>query len=972
MASGSHVDVNERRLRPIYDCLDNGNNKKAIQEAEKALKKHKYFQCAKVLKALALLRLGRHDESTVILDEIHSQHPTDEATLQAMAICYRELYRLEAIADLYENARKNCPENEDILSALFMAYVRLGDYKKQQQTAMLLHRLQPNKNPYYFWAVMSIVMQSQTSDNEKLAKGMFLPLAERMIKKYIDENKINAEAEVQLYLIILNLLGKWEEAYEVVTGPLGEKLTSETFFKEKKAAEMFSELSKWPEANAKFKFLLKENPDHWQYWKDYLSSCLKTVQSKWTPPQDAEDCETDHSIEMASAFISQTITSCSGERPLRGPYLAQLELIRMLRENKELSIEPTGSPMELLQEYFKTFGDKSCCYDDMKLFTDLITKQQQVEMIDLFTKSLDLHNTDGSIVFASDMKVMQRHLTILQLARYLGILDTKTSEEKLALSRECIQRYHHGLEFGKDLLITDIQFSDNFLLMAAYLLVEVWEETKDQHYLIEAIVQLQRGSKNCPANFQFKVLLIHLFSLLGAYGPCQQLYESLEVKHIMNDTLGYLISNHMIRLGHFAAAGANFGSMLKFFAVNHKETAEYLIAAYKYGSFNKIFEFVRFRDKLQNSLQYACAKVESMLLDLILETSSHQSAEQMVTYMEIDPSEEGAPAADFDKLCDNRDLRIMEAWEKECYNSKAASDFSFKEEKAWLRIRSLTLRIIACAVSLGQQVGSNTKNLNNGVDPEKKATNEILESLGKQLCEHVKEYEKEFSKVYNYSLQGPSPTRISKYLADGHYQVVCSMIEYILHVFKLQSEDLEHSENEKQESPSQKVPEILTGLLTKYRGTLLTEIDGKKSINAAVAENLSLLVETLSHSAILTGVCHKILKPLKTSWNKRCRKKKAETPPPLPAVFTNFTKLVASFDSCAKDMHVAMRDLDPVLLSVDLSSLSIVESEDSDFPEAGEVRKEVLKGIETSYQTSSREVCEIIHNKLQYFSSLRL
>lgn len=84
MASGSHVDVNERRLRPIYDCLDNGNNKKAIQEAEKALKKHKDFQCAKVLKALALLRLGRHDESSVILDEIHSQHPTDEATLQVI------------------------------------------------------------------------------------------------------------------------------------------------------------------------------------------------------------------------------------------------------------------------------------------------------------------------------------------------------------------------------------------------------------------------------------------------------------------------------------------------------------------------------------------------------------------------------------------------------------------------------------------------------------------------------------------------------------------------------------------------------------------------------------------------------------------------------------------------------------------------------------------------------------------------
>ncbi len=27
--------VSERRLRPIYDWLDNGNNKKALQEADK-------------------------------------------------------------------------------------------------------------------------------------------------------------------------------------------------------------------------------------------------------------------------------------------------------------------------------------------------------------------------------------------------------------------------------------------------------------------------------------------------------------------------------------------------------------------------------------------------------------------------------------------------------------------------------------------------------------------------------------------------------------------------------------------------------------------------------------------------------------------------------------------------------------------------------------------------------------------------
>ena len=38
------------------DCLDNGNNKKAIQEADKVLKKQKDLQCAKVIQLIPLYR----------------------------------------------------------------------------------------------------------------------------------------------------------------------------------------------------------------------------------------------------------------------------------------------------------------------------------------------------------------------------------------------------------------------------------------------------------------------------------------------------------------------------------------------------------------------------------------------------------------------------------------------------------------------------------------------------------------------------------------------------------------------------------------------------------------------------------------------------------------------------------------------------------------------------------------------------
>ena len=106
--------VSERRLRPIYgewscecfakkwrkyvgflnillDWLDNGNNKKALSEAEKVLKKQPDFVCCKVLKSLALIRLNRESEALPILDSITNDGTTDEGALQAMNIAYREL-----------------------------------------------------------------------------------------------------------------------------------------------------------------------------------------------------------------------------------------------------------------------------------------------------------------------------------------------------------------------------------------------------------------------------------------------------------------------------------------------------------------------------------------------------------------------------------------------------------------------------------------------------------------------------------------------------------------------------------------------------------------------------------------------------------------------------------------------------------------------------------------------------------------
>lgn len=77
-------------FRFVSDCLESGNNKKALQEAEKVLKKSPSILCFRALKALALLRMGRDDEADILVDQIAAESPSDDATLQVMTFCYKE------------------------------------------------------------------------------------------------------------------------------------------------------------------------------------------------------------------------------------------------------------------------------------------------------------------------------------------------------------------------------------------------------------------------------------------------------------------------------------------------------------------------------------------------------------------------------------------------------------------------------------------------------------------------------------------------------------------------------------------------------------------------------------------------------------------------------------------------------------------------------------------------------------------
>ncbi|XP_063231904.1 LOW QUALITY PROTEIN: N-alpha-acetyltransferase 25, NatB auxiliary subunit [Bacillus rossius redtenbacheri] len=713
-----HNTVVERRLRPIYDWLDNGNNKKALQEADKVLKKQPQSQCAKVLKALALLRLGKEDECAALLESVRAESPVNEATLQAMTICYKEMHKPDKICSVYEAAVKQEPCSEELLTHLFMAYVRVGDYKRQQQAALAVYKLCP-KNPYYFWAVMSVVMQAHEAD-ARLARTVVLPLAERMVRRFADDGKMEAEQEVLLYLMILTTQDKYQEALDVLEGPLGEKLVSYVFVPVKKGS-LLMKLGRWRDANVLFKSLLRSDMDGWAYYRDYFTSALELWGAGAGDRDEAG--EADCSPEMCRAFLRELQAANERlERRLRGPYLAQLELFKRLRERGQDPESLLGSVVDLLMSYFAQFGCKPCCVSDLRPFLPLLSAAQSHGF-------LELVRAQAGDAEPQSVRELQTHVSSVQLQRCVGHHAEMSVPDKRALAARLAARYRSGLDLGTAAQSTEFLCCDPYALLTAQLLSDLWGDTGDSSYLVQAAALLEQALALSPANYYAKLQLLRLYLLLGGGEAAVGVYDSLDVKHMQLDSLGWLLCAHIVETGVLSCTGAIYDSTLKFFSNNYKDGVDHLTYSYKFGSFMKLHEFIQFQERLNNSLHYATVTVDKMLLE-VLSAPSHAHTLQVVSDMELCPEED---ATAWDKLRDNRDLMVGCCWEPPPgqVTEQVKAD-SFAEGMSYLRLRTLLLRCVGAAVALARPARPRPRRGVNG--EQRESGGAVLASVAEELC----------------------------------------------------------------------------------------------------------------------------------------------------------------------------------------------------------------------------------------------
>ncbi|KAI5695561.1 hypothetical protein M8J75_000226 [Diaphorina citri] len=550
--NSSESMIAERRLRPIYDLLDFNNNKKAIQEADRVLKKSPDLDCAKVLKSLALLRLGRDADAEQLLETVAKRAPCDDPTLQAMTICYRELRLPDKICNIYEEAVKKDPTNEELLTHLFMSYVRVYNYKKQQHTAMSLYKLK-SKNPYYFWAVMSIVMQaSKTEDN--ISKSITLPLAERMVKKFIDENRIDAEQEVQLYVIILEMQQKYQEVLDLLASPLGNMLQSYYTASQKKIDTLIA-MKQWDQVNLYLKQELIVS-DSWHNYVNYLTSVFRlvstgsanvpnditnsanvpndTTSSANLPNDDSANVPNDviTSADLSFESCAQYLSILEEKKVAlshksRAVHLVRLEFYVKLREHEKEIAANTDSTrslpladsvlgaslVDLLLSYYKIFGHTPCCLKDLQKYLAHLSPEE----VNVFSDALwKMNNIEGKEEYVpTDRKSMLQFISCLQF-------NSLTVEAKISLIIRLTQTYYLCDAYTTDQAPAEIKANDAIILLVIYLLHDLY--VLDSKYIHYILIYVHYVSTRNHYNFNLELLALHYYHRIGECIVCVGLY----------------------------------------------------------------------------------------------------------------------------------------------------------------------------------------------------------------------------------------------------------------------------------------------------------------------------------------------------------------------------------------------------------------------------------------------------------------
>ncbi|XWS71905.1 hypothetical protein CRYUN_Cryun03dG0178600 [Craigia yunnanensis] len=645
--------IPERRVRPIWDAIDSRQFKNALKITTTLLSKHPHSPYALALKAIILERMRNSDEAlSVCLNakELLYKNESllmDDLTLSTLQIVFQRLDHLELATSCYEHACGKFPNNMELMTGLFNCYVREYSFVKQQQVkSSKCISLLVKKGFCYGLFVASSCSGSTVRSGFRFENVVVLSvlcgyggeklllLAEGLLKKHVASHSLHEPEALIVYVSILEQQAKYGDALEILTGKLGSLLMIEVD-KLRIQGKLLARAGDYAAAANVYQKILELCADDWEAFLHYLG-CLFEDDSSWSietinapihPPKFVE-CKLTHltdevfdsRVSNASAFVQKLQAEASNDS-LRNLYLAHLEIERrkcLFGKNNNDDL------IEALLQYYSRFGHLACFTSDVEAFLQVLSPEKKMEFLDKLMKN-------SNSLSAVPTRALGQSITLLKTQELIGNMFRLSVGELEGFAVQMAELYCKNLPLSKNLDPQESMHGEELLSIACNVLVQLFWRTRTLGYFVEAIMVLEFGLTIQRNVWQYKILLLHLYSHFGAFSLAHEKYKSLDVKNILMETVSHHILPQMLASPLWADLSNLLKDYLKFMDDYVRESADLTFLAYRHRNYSKGIEFVQFKERLQHSNQYLVARVEAPILQL--KQSADNIEEEEVVYL---------------------------------------------------------------------------------------------------------------------------------------------------------------------------------------------------------------------------------------------------------------------------------------------------------------------------------------------------
>ncbi|KZF24609.1 hypothetical protein L228DRAFT_281666 [Xylona heveae TC161] len=684
--TSSASSVVERRDKQVFDALDNGNWKQALQLLEKRLKKGEKGDSLLALRAHVLLSSPSsplREQGAAELRKLCERDPpvTDISTLiMLQENCAKsEGGGAAAVSGLWERAIKSRPHDEVLPQEWFQRSFDQFNWKNAQKAAMILQKSFPKKRHYYFWAILTSHLVSISDEATEAEKKLFGTLGYRMITKAASDvpkdpkavlspgRAIQTPEELRLLVSIYRRQGALKELADIMASSelgSGSAVAKGDWAFVREHIQILEDLVKWTEEWELCKKLLDLvrgdvsdtdlYGDDWRVWEGLLLSCEKLDDSNIRK-------ETE---ELIKAFAGRP-------KPSRN---AQLALLRFKSKisGEELSAEKEPSPLvELALSHFREYCARYYLFDDLRWTFEQFSPTDRIKFLQSAYEIVESRRPELRDEQNVSMDGITMETNYLKAEYFLDVSNPENDHASRegrfeAFVDKCIETYINSLWLSGQFLSTDNKPGDDVLVLAVMALMRLadtaQEEAKSKVYLLKAAALLDYFRSQSKHNYQGGLLAVRLYMLIGCTSMAMQRYSDMSIKQIQNDTLSHNIFTRIstihpstvmtgARIPNFNDPFLAMDRALGLYDMAQSDVPGLMRLALQEGSYWQIEGFMQFDQKLQPSISKYMLAMERRRISRLLSSQRHEEDEEILKEPNMsNPS-------------DNRDFEVMASFE---------------------------------------------------------------------------------------------------------------------------------------------------------------------------------------------------------------------------------------------------------------------------------------------------------------------